>query len=373
MRHEVVVITGASAGVGRATAHEFGHHQTKVALLARGIDGLEATRLEVEAAGGEALVIPVDVSDAEKVESAAARVIDEWGHIDVWINNAMCSVFSPVIEMAAEEYRRVTEVTYLGYVYGTLAALRRMRGQGHGVIVQVGSALAYRSIPLQSAYCASKHAIVGFTDSLRSELLHEGSNIRVTCVHMPALNTPQFGWVKSRLPRKPQPVPPIYQPEVAAAAIFYAAHHPHREYWVGWPTYKAIIGQKIAPGFLDHYLGRFGYEAQQYDGEADPNHANNLLRPIPGDHGTHGAFDERATYNNKFQFWFDRNLSLLKWGVVALGAAVLGISISDRVRRGGAGAEPQLSQLEEQAPRRIRRITRKHEATLAYAEQKHAA
>ena len=236
---KVVVITGASAGVGRATAREFARHGARIGLLARGNDGLNAARREVEELGSEALVIPIDVADADQVESAAAQIEAEFGHIDIWINNAMTSVFSPIKQMTAEEFRRVTEVTYLGYVYGTLAALKRMLPRDRGVIVQVGSALAYRGIPLQAAYCAAKHAVQGFCDSLWCELLHDNSNVKVTMVHMPALNTPQFGWVKSRLPRKAQPVPPIFQPEVAAEAIYFAAHNPRREFYVGLPTVES--------------------------------------------------------------------------------------------------------------------------------------
>src|SRR6266478_291169 len=247
---EVVVITGASAGVGRATAQRFAKKGARIGLLARGIDGLEGARRDVEKLGGKALVIPVDVADADQVEAAAARIEAELGEIDIWINNAMTSVFSPIKEMTPEEFRRVTEVTYLGYVYGTLAALKRMLSRDRGVIVQVGSALAYRGIPLQAAYCAAKHAIQGFCDSLRCELLHDKSNVRLTMVQLPALNTPQFGWVKSRLPRRTQPVPPIFQPEVAAEAIYFAAHHPRREFYVGMPSVKAIVANKIAPGFL---------------------------------------------------------------------------------------------------------------------------
>lgn len=226
---EVVVVTGASAGVGRAIVREFARHGAHVGLLARGRDGLDGARREAEAAGGKALVVPTEVTDAEAVEAAAQTVEESLGPIDVWVNNAMASVFSPVKETKAEEYRRVTEVTYLGYVHGTLAALARMLERDRGTIVQVGSALAYRGIPLQSAYCASKHAVQGFTDSLRTELIHEGSGVRVTEVHLPALNTPQFGWVRSRLPNKAQPVPPIYRPEVAAEAVYWAAHHDRRE------------------------------------------------------------------------------------------------------------------------------------------------
>src|SRR5215468_10361581 len=247
-RPEIVVVTGASAGVGRATVREFARYGAHIGLLARGRDGLEAARREVEDMGGRALALPTDVSDADRVEAAAAEVEEKFGPIDVWVNNAMTSVFSPVKEMKPEEFKRVTEVTYLGVVYGTLAALKRMLPRDHGVIVQVGSALAYRGIPLQAAYCGAKHAIQGFMDSLRCELLHDGSKVQVTMVQMPALNTPQFGWVKSRLPHTAQPVPPIYQPEVAAEAIVHAAHHPRRELYVAFSTVKAIIGNKLMAG-----------------------------------------------------------------------------------------------------------------------------
>ncbi len=310
MKREVVVITGASAGVGRATAREFGKRKACVGLLARGRDGLNGARKEIEAAGGKALALPTDVSDPKQVEAAAAVVEKKFGPIDIWVNNAMVSVFSPFKLMTPEEFRRVTEVTYLGVVYGTMAALKRMLPRNRGVIVQVGSALAYRSIPLQSAYCGAKHGIHGFTDSIRCELIHERSNVHITMVQMPALNTPQFGWVKSRLPRKPQPVPPIYQPEVAARAIVWAAHHRRREVYVGSSTAVAILGQKIAPQMLDQYLGRTGYDSQQYDGEADPNRLDNLWKPVPGDHGAHGDFDQRAR-SRSTQLWLDRNRNLL--------------------------------------------------------------
>jgi NAD(P)-dependent dehydrogenase (short-subunit alcohol dehydrogenase family) len=297
-RSKTVVITGASAGVGRAAVRRFAAEGYNVALVARGKDGLEGAAREVEQRGQRVLVLPCDVADADAVEDAARRVEEELGLIDVWVNNAMVSIFSPVAEMTAEEFRRVTEVTYLGYVYGTLSALRRMRARDQGVIVQVGSALAYRSIPLQSAYCAAKHAINGFTESLRCELLHEGSRVHVTLVHMPALNTPQFSWVKSRLPHKAQPVPPIYQPEIAADAIYYAAHHRRRELWVGWPTVKAIVGDKIAPGLADRVLARSAYESQQTDEPADPDRPHNLWKAVDaegqGDRGAHGSFDSRA-------------------------------------------------------------------------------
>src|SRR5207249_6850037 len=266
----------------------------RIGLIARGIDGLEGARRDVEKLGGKALVIPVDGADADKVEAAAARIEAELGENDIWINNAMTSVFAPIKEMTAEEFKRVTEVTYLGFVYGTLAALKRMLPRNRGVIVQVGSALAYRGIPLQSAYCAAKHAIQGFCDSLRCELIHDKSAVRVTMLQMPALNTPQFDWVKSRLARKAQPVPPIFQPKVASEAIYFAAHNPRREFYVGAPSVAVITVNKFAPALLDHYLARTGYDSQQHDGAEDPNRADNLWHPLPGDHDAHGAFDTRA-------------------------------------------------------------------------------
>ncbi|MGE5756962.1 MAG: SDR family oxidoreductase [Planctomycetaceae bacterium] len=319
-RPEVVVITGASAGVGRATARAFAARGAHLGLLARGRDGLEGARRDVEAAGGRALVLPTDVADAGQVEAAADAVENAFGPIAIWINNAMVSVFSPVKEMTAEEYRRVTEVTYLGQVHGTLAALRRMLPRDRGTIVLVGSALAYRGIPLQSAYCAAKHAIEGFFDSLRCELIHDGSRVRVTMVQMPALNTPQFGWVKSRLPRKAQPVPPIFQPEVAADAIVWAAYHDRRSLMVGWPTVEAIVGNKIAPGLLDHYLARSGFDAQQTDELADPDRPDNLWEPVPGDHGAHGIFDDRSS-DRCPQLWLNKNrgwLALAGLGIAGL-------------------------------------------------------
>jgi NAD(P)-dependent dehydrogenase (short-subunit alcohol dehydrogenase family) len=301
-KQEVVVITGASAGVGRATVWEFARRGARIALLARNAAALEDALEEVRCLGGQALIIPTDVADPEQVDSAAADVERKLGPIDIWINNAMVSVFSPFREMEAEEFRRVTEVTYLGAVYGTMAALRFMVPRNRGTIVQVGSALAYRSIPLQSAYCGAKHAIRGLTDSLRSELLHDGVNVHLTMVHLPALNTPQFDWVKSRLPRKPQPVPPIFQPEVAARGIYWAAHHRRRELYVGVPTVKAIIANKFFPGYLDRYLAKFGYDAQQ-TAEPDSHHRpNNLWNPVPGDFGAHGRFDARAKPRS-LQLW----------------------------------------------------------------------
>ena len=291
---EIVVITGASAGVGRAVARAFARRGAWLGLLARGRDGLEATRAEVEDLGGRALALPADVAHPADVDRAAQEVEDKLGPVDIWVNNAMTTIFAPLNEIRPEEFKRATEVTYLGAVYGTMAALRRMLARDHGCIVQVGSALSYRSIPLQSAYCGAKHALRGFTNSLRCELLHDGSKIHLTMVHLPALNTPQFTWCKTRLPRHPQPVPPIFQPEVAAEAILWAAHHKRREVYVGGPTVKAIVTNKAAPGTLDLYLARKAYDAQQTSDPVNPERPSNLFEPVPGDHGAHGVFDDRA-------------------------------------------------------------------------------
>ncbi len=322
---EVVVITGASAGVGRATVRVFAAKGARLGLLARNREALEAAGREVKEAGGEALVIAVDVANADQVEAAAAAVEREFGAIDIWINNAMVSVFSPIKEMQPEEFKRVTEVTYLGYVYGTLSALKRMLPRDRGVIVQVGSALAYRGIPLQAAYCGAKHAIQGFTDSLRCELLHDNSKVKVVEVHMPALNTPQFSWVKSRLPRKPQPVPPIFQPEVAADAIYWAAHHRRSEIYVGWPTLKAIVGNKIAPRFADWYLARNAYSSQQTDEPVEPGRQDNLWQSVPGDHGARGSFDGRSS-GFSLQMWLSKNRTWLALAGLTLAGIVLGAS-----------------------------------------------
>ena len=324
------MITGASAGLGRAIARRFAEDGAHIGLIARNIDRLESAKRDVEKLGGRAIVIQGDVAEPETSERAAQMVENEFGAIDVWINNAMVSVFSPVKEMKPDEYKRVTEVTYLGVVYGTLAALKKMLPRDKGVIVQVGSALAYRGIPLQSAYCASKHAINGFMDSLRSELIHDKSNVRASMVQMPAMNTPQFSWVKSRLPNKPQPVPPIYQPEVGAEAVHFVAHNNRREMYVGYPTVEAIVGNKIVPSIGDWYLGSGGYDSQQTDEPADADRQNNLYESVAGDHGAHGSFDARSI-DFSSQLWANKNrgkVALASLGLAA-GAALLWRKFSD--------------------------------------------
>jgi NAD(P)-dependent dehydrogenase (short-subunit alcohol dehydrogenase family) len=323
---QTVMITGASAGVGRATSIAFARRGARVGLLARGRAGLEAARRDVEAAGGEAIVCEADVARADEVEAAAARVEAAFGPIDVWVNNAMASVLSPVAEMTAAEYERVTQVTYLGVVYGTLAALRRMQPRRRGVIVQVGSALAYRGIPLQSAYCAAKHAVQGFCDSLRTELLHDRSGIHLTMVQLPAMNTPQFDWLKSRMPRRAQPVPPILQPEVAAEAIVWAAGQRRREVYVGWPTVAAIAGDKAAPALADWYLARTGYDAQQTNEPEDSERPHNLWEPVDRDRdaGARGRFDGSASTSST-QLWATQHR-----GAVAAVAGVLAIALVAR-------------------------------------------
>jgi NAD(P)-dependent dehydrogenase (short-subunit alcohol dehydrogenase family) len=325
---QVVVITGASAGVGRACARAFGARGDRVALLARGHSGLQGAARDVVAAGGTALPLVVDVSDAESVEAAAARIEAELGPIDVWVNVAFSSLFAPFHEINAKEFARTTEVTYLGFVYGTMAALRRMRERDRGAIVQVGSALAYRGIPLQSAYCGAKHAIQGFTESLRCELLHERSGVHVTMVQLPGVNTPQFSWVRNRMPHHAQPVPPIYQPEVAARAVVHAAEHPQRrEYWVGSTTMATLVANAIAPGLLDRYLARTNVQAQQTDQPNDPEAPGNLWEPLddaPGtDHGAHGEFDERS-HTRDPQLWLSRHHGALGLGVGAALAVAAG-------------------------------------------------
>ncbi|GAB3555131.1 SDR family oxidoreductase [Noviherbaspirillum agri] len=314
---EVVVVTGASAGVGRAIAREFARHGAWIGLLARNRETLEHVRQEVEALGGRAVVLEVDVADPAAVERAADEVEAAFGPIDIWVNNAMASMISPALEMTAEEYRRVTEVTYLGYVHGTLSALRRMQPRNQGTIVQVGSALAYRSIPLQSAYCGAKHAIKGFTEALRCELLHDGLNIRLNMVQLPAVNTPQFDWIRSNMPNQPQPVPPIYQPEVIARAVYWSAHHDRREMLVGITTVGAIWANKFFPGLIDRYLAKTGYQSQQTDAPIPSGRPDNLMRPVLKDYGAHGRFDKGAI-NFSPQAWLDRHRAPLLGGLAML-------------------------------------------------------
>lgn len=332
-KRKVVVITGASAGIGRAVVQRFAKDGADIGLIARGRAGLEGAKQDVEAGGGRALVLPTDVGDPEQVEAAAQRVEDELGPIDIWINVAMLSVFSPVMEMTADEYKRVTDVTYLGYVYGTQAALKRMLPRDRGKVVQVGSALAYRGIPLQSAYCGAKHAIQGFTESLRTELFHAGSHVTVTMVQMPAVNTPQFSWVKSRLPNKAQPVPPIFQPEVAAEAVYWAAHHTRRELDVGLSTVIVVWGNKFFAGVGDRYLGRTGFQSQQTSVPEDPNRPDNLWHPVDDDHdhGAHGSFGARASSNSP-QLRIDMLRVPIAWSVaaVAIGSAALAMKLARR-------------------------------------------
>jgi NAD(P)-dependent dehydrogenase (short-subunit alcohol dehydrogenase family) len=318
----IVVVTGASAGVGRATARRFAEEGDAVALIARGKERLKATMREVEALGGRALALPLDVAEPEALEAATERVEAELGAIDVWVNNAMVTVYAPVTRLAPEEFRRVTEVTYLGSVWGTMAALRRMVPRDRGTIVQVGSALAYRGIPLQAAYCGAKHGLEGFYDSLRTELLHDGSNVRITIVELPGLNTPQFSWGRTKMPREPQPVPPIFQPEVAADAIVWASRHPRRELYVGWPTVEAIVGNKIAPGLADRYLARTGYDSQQTDEPVSPDRPDNLFEPLPGDFAAHGRFDSRAKPRS-VQLWLTKHRRWFFAGALAAGLGAL--------------------------------------------------
>lgn len=321
----VAVVTGASAGVGRAIVREFAARGAKLGLIARTPEALEAAASEVRSLGSEALVLPLDVSDADAVQHAADRVVATWGQLDIWVNDAMVSVFAPAAEITPDEYRRVTEVNYLGYVHGTLAALRHMRERDSGVIIQIGSALAYRSIPLQSAYCASKAATRGFTDSLRSELHRERSGVRLTMLQLPAVNTPQFEVVRNRLGGHPQPVPPIYQPEVIARAAVEAALHPRREVWIGWSTTKAILGQHLIPGLLDRYLARHAWEAQ-ITRQLPPGHPlehrqDDVDAPLPGDRGAHGPFDDRARSSSS-QVWLRSHVGSLLASGVLLGTAL---------------------------------------------------
>ncbi|MFI9024630.1 SDR family oxidoreductase [Streptomyces sp. NPDC053560] len=326
---QTVVVTGASAGVGRAVARRFALRGARVGLLARGQAGLEAAAQEVAAAGGRALAVPLDVADPAQVEAAADAVEAEFGPIDVWVNCAFAGVFAPFTEVRPEEFKRVTEVTYLGYVHGTRTALARMKPRDAGTIVQAGSALGERSIPLQSAYCGAKHAVLGFTSSVRTELLHDRSNVRITVVQLPALNTPQFSWVLSRLPRRPQPVPPIYQPEVAARGIVHAAAHPRRrQYCVGGSTLATVLANRLVPGLLDRCLARTGYDAQQTDQESRPPGPDNLWKPVDSadgrDHGAHGSFDD-ASHGRSAQLWATEHARALIAAAAAGALAAAGI------------------------------------------------
>lgn len=322
--HEhVAVVTGASAGVGRATARALAERGWSLGIIARGEDGLKATADEAERAGVRALVLPVDVSDGGAVASAADAVEGELGPIDAWVNCAMTAVFGRFVDVPLDDFRRVTEVTYLGYVHGTRAALDRMRPRNRGVVVQVGSALAYRGIPLQAAYCGAKHAVQGFTDSVRTELMQERSGIQICEVHLPAVNTPQFRWVKSLLSKEAQPVPPIYQPEVAADAIAWIVEHPRREMWVGASTVGTVVANRIAPGLLDRYLARSAIRSQQTDEPLDRDRPFNLYEPVQGDHGAHGVYDDRANGRSP-QLWMSKHNRLVAGAAVA-GAAVIGL------------------------------------------------
>lgn len=328
LERKVVVVTGASAGIGRAAVRELARRGADVGLIARGEERLRAARAEVEAYGRRACVAPADVADADQVERAAARIEAELGPIDVWVNVAMTAVLAGVTETTPDEFLRVTRVTYLGSVHGAQAALRRMLPRDRGVIVQVGSALSRRGIPLQASYCGAKHATKGFLDSLRAELLHEGSSVKVSLVQLPGHNTPQFGWVRTRLHRQPQPVPPIYQPEVAARAIAWAAEHPRRELWVGLPTVYTIVGEKLVSGLMDRYLAKTNVQAQQVPDEPidSARRADNLLAPPAGDPGAHGQFDGQANDRSP-QLWLNTHRR-----AVAAGAAA-GLAAAAATRR----------------------------------------
>ncbi len=334
LKGKVVVVTGASAGVGRAVVAEFARKGAHIGLIARGLERLEAARREVEELGGKAAVLQADVADARQVEHAAQRAEEELGPIDIWVNDAMTTVFAPFREITPEEFKRATEVTYLGQVYGTMAALKRMQARNRGTIVQVGSALAFRSIPLQSPYCGAKHAIVGFTDSLRSELLHDKSAVHITAVMLPAMNTPQFSWCRTRLPRHPQPVPPIFQPEVAARAIVWASTHKRREVYVGLPTVTAIYGNELAPAFADKYLANHAYGGQQTSQPVSADRPDNLFEPVAGEYAAHGIFDARAK-DYSVQSSLDRELMTLgaHRGLVASAAFVLAGVLFASVRK----------------------------------------
>jgi short-subunit dehydrogenase len=326
----IVVITGASAGVGRAVARAYAAQHAKIGLIARGQEGLEATAREVEALGGTALILPLDVADADAVEAAAARVEAELGPIDIWINSAFAGVLSRFVDMSLEDYRRVTDVTYHGQVHGTMAALKRMMPRNKGSIVLVGSALAYRGIPLQAAYCGAKHAIQGFQDSLRSELIHAKSKVSVTMVQLPGVNTPQFDWIKTSLPNKPMPASPPYQPEIAAKAILFAAQSRRKQVVVGFPSWQAIIGDYVASPLLDRYLAWVGVSGQQDEKPVAPDRGNNLYEPVPGDRGAHGRFDAQARTSSP-QLWMTMNRGIIGLSAIAVGVGAILLSRTVKV------------------------------------------
>lgn len=332
-RERIAVVSGASAGVGRAVVRRLADRygdRLKIALLARGKDGLEGAKGEVEAAGGKAITIVTDVADHKQVEAAAEQAERELGPINLWINVAMVSMYAPFWEIAPEEYKHITDVTYLGQVYGTMAALKRMMPRDRGTIVQVGSALALRSIPLQSAYCGAKHAVAGFTESIRTELIHQKSNVKITIVHLPGVNTPQFIWTKNRMPHQVRPTGPIYEPEVAADGIVYASEHPKRKrIFVGYPSVESTLGEKVAPALLDHYLAKAAWEGAQLPERADPNNPDNFWQPLPGDYGARGKFTDKA-HSHSVQLWATKHRGLLAT------AALVGIGVL--VSAVGAGA-----------------------------------
>lgn len=315
-KKEVVVITGATAGLGRSIVRLFAKRKACIGLIARDKERLIKTKEEVEALGGQALIFPIDVSDADEMMHVGTKMEKEFGSIDFWINNAMLSVFSPAQKMALDEFKRVTDVTYLGYVYGTLSALKVMSRRNKGMIIQVGSALAYRGIPLQSAYCAAKHAVQGFTESVRCELIHDKSQVKISMIQLPAMNTPQFSWVKSRLKRKPKPIPPIFQPEVIAKGILFAAYHYRREWYIGLSTTIAIIGDKLFPSLGDWYLSR-QYKKQEYDGLVKKDLPDNLYNPVPGDFEAHGEFDKESHDQSLF-LWLNQRRTPLLLGVIII-------------------------------------------------------
>jgi short-subunit dehydrogenase len=332
--NKVVVVTGASSGVGRATARAFAEAGADVGLLARGLEGLEGARREIEGMGRRALAVQTDVADAEQVEHAAERVERELGPIDIWVNNAMVTIFGRFVDVTPEEYRRATDVTYLGVVYGTMSALRRMMSRNRGVILQVGSALAYRGIPLQAPYCGAKHAIEGFTESLRTELMHDGIHVDLVMVHLPGLNTPQFHWGRNKMGRKAQPVPPIFQPEVAADAILWNAERVERDVSVGWPTVAAVWGNRVAPEYLDRRLARTGFQSQLRDEPVDPGHQDNLFEPVPGDHGARGEFDEQAQ-SYSWQWELRKRAAMIAVGAgTAAAAAIVPVAVRLARRNG---------------------------------------